>query len=215
MPLTDYVTSIGFPPATEDRSDQVNLLLMANGLPTAAAAASAEGAGPDGATLTEMSRGFLESHAEQQRLLSDYRCPVDRRIESYLAGHFADLKLTSPLRLPARTLVLSRHGVARELSLPANGNDFSNDYLTSYRVRNGVLHNPKSDRRTTEGTFHVTEGGLPIPGDKRAVPKAVFAALFQAAMNPPMDLLTLPFCANQPTPARSFASLLLRPIVCP
>jgi hypothetical protein len=34
-----------------------------------------------------------------------------------------------------------------------------------------VLHNPKSDRRTTQGIFHVTEGGLPIPDDKLGVPK--------------------------------------------
>ena len=53
---------------------------------------------------------------------------------------------------------------------------YSNEYLTSYRVRNGVLHNPRSDRRTTSGTFHVCEGGLPIPGDKKAVPRPVFVA---------------------------------------
>ncbi len=34
-------------------------------------------------------------------------------------------------------------------------------------------------------------------------------------MNPPMELLTLPFTANQPTAARTFVSLLLRPMVCP
>jgi len=180
---------------------------MANGLPVP----------PDFAAtaMTDVSRGFLESHAEQQRLLSDYRCPLDRRVEGFLASHFSDLKLTASLRLPSRTLILSRHGIARELSLPAVGNEFSNDYLTSYRAMNGVLHNPRNDRRTTLGTFHVTEGGLPIPGDKRAVPKSVFAALFQAAMNPPMDLLTLPFTSNQASPARTFVSLLLRPIVCP
>jgi hypothetical protein len=211
MPQLDYISTIGFPSSAipPDRIHQVNLLLLANGLPVS----------PDFAAgaLSDVSRGFLESHAEQQRLLADYRCPADRRVESFLVKHFADVKSVnaSALRLPARTLILSRHGIARELSIPAGGNEFTNDYLTSYRIKNGVLHNPKSDRRTTEGTFHVTEGGLPIPGDKRAVPKAVFAALFQAAMNPPRDVLTLPFTANLPTPARSFISLLLRPIVCP
>ena len=33
-------------------------------------------------------------------------------------SYFADLKSDPPLRLPATTLVLPRHGVARELSLP-------------------------------------------------------------------------------------------------
>jgi hypothetical protein len=208
MPPLDHLSALGYPSsAFPDRTHQVNLLLMANGLPvTADFTAQA---------LPDVSRGFLESHAEQLRLLTDYRCPIDRRVESYLARHFADLKLPQPLRLPARTLVLSRHGIARELSLPAGGSEFTNDYLTSYRIKNGVLHNPRNDRRTTEGTFHVTEGGLPIPGDKRAVPKAVFAALFQAAMDPPRDLLTLPFSAHQPTAARTFVTLLLRPVVCP
>ncbi|HVT79044.1 MAG TPA: hypothetical protein VHM90_00185 [Phycisphaerae bacterium] len=208
MAQIDYVAALGFPSsAFPDRTNQVNLMLLANGLPVTASFAAR--------SLPDVSREFLEAHAEQQRLLSDYRCPIDRRIEAYLAHHFAELKLPAPLKLPSRSLVLSRHGIARELSLPASGNEFSTDYLTSYRIKNGVLHNPKSDRRTTEGTFHVAEGGLPIPGDKRAVPKGVFAALFQAAMTPPLEMQTLPFTSNQPTPARTFVSLLLRPVVCP
>src|SRR3954468_1341459 len=108
MPQMDYPSAIGFPSSVfPDRLKQVNLLLLANGLPpTSDFEADA---------LPEMSRGFLEAHAEAQRLLTDYRCPVDRRIETYLAHHFADVKLEAPLRLPARTLVLSRHGIAREL----------------------------------------------------------------------------------------------------
>jgi hypothetical protein len=208
MPQLDQFSALGFPSSSfPDRTHQVNLLLLANGLPVTAGFTSQH--------LPDVSRGFLEAHAETQRLLTDYRCPIDRRVEAFLGSHFADLKLPAPLRLPARTLVLSRHGIARELSLPAGGNEFTNDLLTSYRVKNGVLHNPKNDRRTTEGTFHVTEGGLPIPGDKRAVPKGVFAAMFQAAMDPPRDSMTLPFTANESTPARTFVSLLLRPIVCP
>src|SRR5207302_1011809 len=132
--------------------------------------------------------------------------------------------------------------LAKELSLPEDGDEFKSELLASYRVRNGVLHNPKSDRRTTKGTFHVVEGGLPVPGDKKAVPREVFAALFHQAMNPPAELMTLPFtvrhcrsdeCKGLRTesadsnsvlspqsssltePARAFVSLLLRPIVCP
>jgi hypothetical protein len=208
MPQIDYLSVIGFPTsAFPERTNQVNLLLRANGL------SSAESSATD--SLSDVGREFLESHAEQQRLLMDHRCPVDLRIEAFLASHFSDLKLPSPLRLPSHTLILSRHGIARELSLPAGGNEFASAHLTSYRVKNGVLHNPKTDRRTTEGTFHVAEGGLPIPGDKRAVPKTVFANLFQAAMNPPLDYQMLPFTSGQEKPAHTFVSLLLRPIVCP
>ena len=52
------------------------------------------------------------------------------------------------------------------------GNTFSSPYLNSYRVPQGVLHNPHSDRRTTQGVFHIAEGGFPIPADKQAVPTA-------------------------------------------
>jgi hypothetical protein len=144
------------------------------------------------------------------------RCPADRRIEAYLNAHFADLIGAKPLRLPD-ALVLPRHGIARELSLPANSDTCRNEYLTSYRVRNGVLHNPRSDRRTTSGTFHVCEGGLPIPGDKKVVPRAVFVALFRQALAPPADLLAVPFTSGQRDGevVRAFFSLLLRPIVSP
>ena len=99
---------------------------------------------------------------------------------------------SQPLRVPGRALALDRHGLARELSLPADGDEFESELLHSYRLRNGVLHNPRSDRRTTVGTFHVAEGGLPIAADKRAVPKAVYVELFKHAMQPPRELLKLP-----------------------
>ena len=67
------------------------------------------------------------------------------------------------------------------------------------------------------GTFHVCEGGISIPGDKRTVPKRTYVELFRHAMNPVSDLLQLPFTANQDEKdqARYWVSLLLRPIVCP
>jgi len=82
-------------------------------------------------------------------------------------------------------------------------------------VPQGVLHNPKSDRRTTKGIFHICEGGLPVPADKITVPKQAFAALFAAALRPPTSVLALPFTANQTDQVFSFVSLLLRPLICP
>src|SRR5208337_2221595 len=143
------------------------------------------------------------------------RCPIDRRIENFLNDHFGDLNLESPLRLPSESLVLPRYGIARELSIPEGTDSYSNPYVTSYRVRNGVLHNPRSDRRTTKGTFHISEGGLPIPGDKKAVPRPVFVALFRQAVAAPAELLVVPLTSKQAAPVLSFVSLLLRPIVCP
>lgn len=165
--------------------------------------------------LDELASGLVARIRETSRLLADYRAPADRRIESFLRSHFADTELDSPLRLPALTLTLDRPGVARELSLPVNGEFFESEYVKSYRVRNGVLHNPRHDRRTTQGTFHVAEGGLPVPATKKAVPKHTFAKLFAHSLRPPKDLLLLPYNAASGSPAHAIVSLLLRPIVSP
>jgi phosphoenolpyruvate carboxykinase (diphosphate) len=159
--------------------------------------------------------GLLANLEEKNRLLAQLRAPIDHRIEAFLESEFADCQLELPLRLPSNTLVLDRHGLARQLSLPDGADKFESELVSSYRVANGVLHNPSQDRRTTEGTFHVAEGGLPIAADKRAVPKHVFARLFAAAFQPPPSMLLLPFTSLSAEPARTFVSLLIRPIVCP
>ena len=110
---------------------------------------------------------------------------------------------------------LDSPGLARELSLPPDRDEFFSGIVRSYRVRQGVLHNPVNDRRTTQGVFHVAEGGLPVPDDKLAVPKEVFGRLLDAALHPPVELLRLPFTSTQAAQAECFVSLLLRPVVCP
>ena len=166
-------------------------------------------------SLGSFSSQLLESLREKNRLLGNHRAPVDARIEAFLNDYCADVLGEDRLRLPGRTLTLDRHGMARELSLPVLGHRFETDLIKSYRCYNGVLNNPKADRRTTAGTFHVVDGGLPIPGDKRIVPKRVFINLFRAAMNPPESLLTLPYTSQSSHRAETWVSLLLRPMVCP
>ena len=156
---------------------------------------------------------FLALSREKDRVLSRHLCPVDQRIQNFLFDYL-DGAVPVP-RLPATTLVLDRPGLSRELSLPPSRDEHHSPILTSYRVRQGVLHNPKSDRRTTQGIFHVTEGGLPIPNDKKGVPVPVFARLLHAALHPPADFLRLPFTAAEPTQAETFVSLHLRPVVVP
>ncbi|MEZ6033993.1 MAG: hypothetical protein R3C17_12930 [Planctomycetaceae bacterium] len=158
---------------------------------------------------------LLSTYHHRLKRLDSIHCPADARIEAFLRRYFDRVKGCSALRLPDLTVILDRHGIARELSLPHDGDEYRNEFGASYRVRNGVLHNPANDRRTTEGTFHITEGGLPIPRDKKVVPKATFAALFRHAMNPPASLLQLPFTHNEPKPASAFVSLLIRPVLCP
>jgi hypothetical protein len=170
---------------------------------------------PESGGLAELTGGLLANYRQKTRLLTEYRCPIDRRIEDFLQQQCAGLNLPQPLRLPAVSFNLDQAGLARELSLPPERDTFESPLLSSYRVRNGVLHNPRSDRRTTKGTFHIAEGGLPIPADKIAVPLAVYAKLFACAVKPPKDLMVVPFTALEPTPSEIFCSLLLRPIVCP
>ncbi|MGB7344134.1 MAG: hypothetical protein WBD20_07965 [Pirellulaceae bacterium] len=168
-----------------------------------------------GDTMAAFSSGILQTLREKSRLLADYRAPVDSRIEAFLNQYFADEVGDQPLRLPNGSLSLDRHGMARELSLPVAGYEYKDDLVESFRCVNGVLNNPRADRRTTAGTFHVVTGGLPIPGDKRIVPKNVFVELFRRAMNPPDELTLLPYTSQSKSPAHTWVSLMLRPIVCP
>lgn len=185
---------------------QINLKLVSSGQPPCDTG--------DTAPFIASARDLLQSYREKNRLLSNHQCPADRRIQNFIDRYLADGDRPAP-RLPVQTLILDRHGLARELSLPIDGDHFQSDIIDSYRVAQGVLHNPASDRRTTAGSFHIAEGGLPIPGDKLSVPKAVFGRLLEAALNPPESLLRLPFSAHQSDPAQIFVSLLLRPPICP
>jgi len=196
--------------ATEDREKlrlYINLKLISSGFSACAAS--------DNAGFLDIAHDLLLSYREKNRLLSNYLCPVDTRIQDFLNRYLADLDWDQVPRLPSQTLILDRHGLARELSVPLDGDEFHSDIISSYRVAQGVLHNPASDRRTTAGSFHVAEGGLPIPGDKKAVPKAVFGRLLQAALRPPDEMMVLPFTVNRQAPVKAHASLLLRPVVSP
>ena len=156
---------------------------------------------------------ILARQREMTRRLSGRLCAADRRIQAFLDSYL-DGAAERP-RLPAATFVLDQPGLARALSLPLDATSFTSPYVESYRVLQGVLHNPRNDRRTTAGVFHIAEGGLPIPDDKKAVPRDVFARVLAAALDAPADLLTLPWTSTRPDPARCFVSLLLRPVVVP
>ena len=162
--------------------------------------------------LNELVSTLIAEFREKERLLVNHLSPADQRIQTFLFDYLQDVPVA---KLPLRTFVLDRPGLARILSLPIDRDEMVGSLLSSYRVRQGVLHNPRSDRRTTEGIFHISEGGLPIPADKKAVPKTVFAKMLAQAFNPPAELLRLPFTITQPKPAECFVSLLLRPLVCP
>ena len=187
--------------------EYVNLKLSSIGQPTFGDLTHSEFFG--------LSKSLLENYQEKSRLLASYLPPCDQRIQSFLYEYFSDLEIAEIPHLPNNTLVLDRHGIARTLSLPAKGDHFTSDIIDSYRIHQGILHNPKSDRRTTKGVFHVAEGGLPMPNDKKSVPLLAAARLLLKALNPPEKLTILPFLADQEPPAKAWISLLLRPVVLP
>lgn len=203
-------------PSTPNRLEglqHINLQLAALGQPTCAVENDPQ--------YLKIAGGLLKNYSQQRRLLAltKYRCPADQRIQDFLNGYLTENGVTidqnASISLPGETFVLEQKGLARELSLPFQHNEFHSAYIDSYRIQQGVLHNPQNDRRTTKGVFHIAAGGLPVPADKNEVPVATYAALLRAALTPPADLLSLPFTSAQANSAKLWVSSLMRPIVCP
>lgn len=185
----------------------LNLKLAALGYPVYTKSGSSQ--------FLEMAQPLLENFKEQSRIITGETTPVGQRIKAFLDRYLSDVPGDNSVSFPNKPLNLDKHGLARVLSIPPNSDYFDSDIIKSYRTSQGILHNPKNDRRTTKGVFHICEGGLPIPSDKKSVPKITYAKLLQHALNPPKELLRLPFTTNQDECAELFVSLLLRPIVVP
>ncbi len=194
-------------PGLKDVLPIIQLKLMATGL--------APYPDPNQSEFIDHSSDLIRKIQSKFRASPEPLCPVDMRIQNWLERHFFDCVVPGKLQLPTRTLHMDFHGLARTLSLPPDKDEFVSPLLSSYRVLNGVLHNPASDKRTTKGTFHVAEGGLPIPGDKLAIPKTTYALMLWHAFNPPEYLLELPFTSTLKKPSSVFTSLYLRPMVSP
>ena len=210
----DHSLELPFPAAinaaqTDQLFRYINLKLVALGQPSSHSTADPN--------FLEIAAPLLRNYYQKDQLLAGRLCPADARVQEFLDSYLEGVCPEGTPRLPSNTFALDRPGMARALSLPPSVDSLSSSYLHSYRVAQGVLHNPKSDRRTTQGLFHIVEDGLPVPADKTAVPRLTFARLLAAALRPPSDALTLPFTADQreEEQARIFVSLLLRPVVCP
>ncbi len=202
-----FDNNVDYENSQQKKRQHINLKLAALGQPTVDIG--------DGSAVLEVADGLLKHYSRQQRLLSAYRCPADQRIQRFLTEYLAEQGIDQQVELPGRTFILDEPGMARELSLPMNGTEFHSDLIDSYRLIQGVLHNPNKDRRTTKGVFHIVAGGLPVPADKREVPVKAYAALLQKALNPPSHLLQLPATSNSEDSAEIWVSLLLRPTVRP
>ena len=179
--------------ATTDVNAAINVRLALLGLPIADDSA--------GSAEARLVAPLLARQRELSRRLTDRLCPADERIQSFLDSYFEGTGVRP--RLPRQTLVLDQPGLARGLSLPVAADTYTSPMVSSYRLVNGVLHNPFNDRRTTAGVFHIAEGGLPIPDEKLAVPREVAARLFELAMQPPAEHMLLPYTADTDARAQS------------
>ena len=206
-----------FKQSKKDRKDiiqYINLQLAALGQPLFSQAVDDQLKNSN-AKLISLAENLIRSFREKSRLLADHQSPSDKRIQNFIISYLKELNFPKSLMIPGNTFVLNQPGLARELSLPPNGNKFGNEYVTSYRLKQGILNNPAADKRTTKGTFHIVEGGLPVALDKIEVPKITFAHLLHEALNPSDELNKLPFTSLQDEQAKTMVSMLLRPVVCP
>lgn len=194
----------------EDRIQYINFKLASHDLPIYR---SNDTNNESNTYIIDLFEDIIKDYKEKTRMVEVHEVGIHKRINQFFNNYFYDSP--TPPKGVVDSLTLDHYGLAREMSLPPDGNTFSNEYISSYRIKQGILQNPRNDRRTTEGSFHIVEGGLAIPYDKKAVPKETFIKLYQGAINPPEELKILPFTVNQGSPAKTFVSLMLKPIVSP
>lgn len=108
--------------------------------------------------------------------------------------------------------------MAFELATPYNRTQYSaagGDI--NIRIPQGLLSNPKSDKRSTVGTFHVCEIGAPVSLDKMVTSLKATTFMLAHALNPPKEMMELPFTASQPESNKAYCwtSVYLTPPVVP
>src|SRR5580698_6715288 len=121
-------------PPNEELARYINLKLAALGQPLCHHTADLE--------FLETAGPLIRRLHQKEQLLGSRLCPVDARIQAFLDHYLSDICPQGAARLPATTFNLDRAGMGRAVSLPAKGDYFSSPYLQSYRVPQGVLHNP-------------------------------------------------------------------------
>ncbi|MCK8061613.1 MULTISPECIES: hypothetical protein [unclassified Fusibacter] len=194
--------------SSEDQIKYINFKLAALGLPVYR---SKDINDQSSSYFIDLFDDIIKDYQEKTRLVDVHAIGINKRINAFFCAYFEN----ENLKVVDRYFTLDHYGLARELSLPPDQTTFSTDYIKSYRIKQGVLHNPRNDRRTTKGSFHIVDGGLNIPFDKKAVPKETFAKLYTQAVNPPQELNMLPFTSALEDKAYSFVSLLVKPVVSP
>src|SRR4051812_42269185 len=120
MELGRTAGSTGFTSASrpdETLIESINMRLAMTGCPTFEKAESGR--------LPGLTGPMFSRQKETMRLLANYLCPADWRIQSFLSEYLYDTGVT--VKLPSRTFVLDSAGLARTLSLPPDKDEFVSD----------------------------------------------------------------------------------------
>ncbi len=195
---------------SEDRIKYINFKLASLGLPIYRSEGDMT---TSSSYFIDLFDDIIKDYKEKSRMVNVNDIGINKRINEFFKNYFSECD--GEITVADQFFTLDHYGLARELSLPPDGDEFINEYISSYRIKQGILNNPQRDRRTTKGSFHIVEGSLNIPNDKKAVPKNTFMKLYQAALQPPEELQILPFTSNQEEKAKTFVSLMVKPIVAP
>ena len=135
----------------------------------------------------EMAAALLSHHRETDRLLANYLCPADQRIQNFLYDYLKDVALS--VKLPAHTLFWIVTGWRARCRCRRIATISRRTSSVRIACKQGVLHNPKSDRRTTQGHFsHRRRAACRFPTTRSAVPKGVFGNMLRRALTPPHGL---------------------------
>ena len=103
----DFAHTLGLNKAPESPEEEraklqlyINLKLASSGQPTCV---------PEGSSrFFGISRDLLYSYREKNRLLANYHCRVDQRIQGFIKRYVEDLDIESIPTLPTQTFILDR-----------------------------------------------------------------------------------------------------------
>jgi hypothetical protein len=82
---------------------------------------------------------LIKNYKEKNRLLSDYLCPADQRIQDFIDSYLREYKEKINIRIPSNTFTIDSHGIARMMSSSAESSEFKSDIIYSYKIKQGFF----------------------------------------------------------------------------
>src|SRR6185295_6881839 len=110
-------------PLNQELIRYINLKLSALGQPTSRTTADTQ--------FLEITAPLLRNFYQKDQMLGWPLWAVDARIQDFLDSYLKEVCPAGAPRLPSKTFVLDRPGLARVLSLPPTQDHFASPYLNS------------------------------------------------------------------------------------